>query len=150
MRRAVLIPAVVAAVLAGAGVFAVHVQESGTAAESKRMAAIADQFPADPGWPRNPDHFNGDGYFCSPDSGCASMQRRWTSAPGLTAEDLQARIDAAGWDMKLEGDCVRTPEMSGSRSLCGAEGFIEGYEATLDLVSGSSTRPAGELVLNMH
>ncbi|MCC3292867.1 hypothetical protein [Arthrobacter sp. zg-Y1110] len=129
--------------------YAVHDHAAGTGAETARMTAIADLLPADPGWERTSDHLGYNGYLCAPDTGCAEMQRRWNLAQGISAEDLQSRIDAAGWDMELEGDCIREPDDSGQLTLCSAEGTVQGYDVWLNVISLSSYRPEPWLVMNI-
>lgn len=149
MRHPVLLSALIATVLAGAGLFFVQDWVSGTREETARMAEIADQLPPDPAWKQNPDTVDYTGFVCRPFTGCAGLQRRWQPVQGLDAQSLQKRIDAAGWGLKLEGDCIREPETSGKTTLCSAEGHVQGYEVWLNVVSESSYRPESELILNI-
>jgi hypothetical protein len=149
VRKAVLIPAAVAVVLAGAGAHAVHAQVSGTAAETARMTAIADQLQADPDWGRQSDYVGYLGLICPPDSGCADLQRKWAPVTNLGAGDLQARIDAAGWDLVLNDDCIRKPEDSGLLTLCRGEGAVQGYDVRVSVISESSYRPEPLLILSI-
>lgn len=149
MKTAILVPAIASAVLAGAGLFFVQDQITGTREETAKMISIADQLPAGPGWSEPGDNFGYQGYICRPFTGCAEMQRRWAPVPGLDADDLQQRIDSAGWEMAIDGDCIREPDTSGLATLCRAEGFVQGYEVRISVLSKSSYEPEAMLVLGI-
>lgn len=150
MKNAVIVSALIAVIAGAAASYLIHAQVSGTAAEADRLTGIADSFPSEPNWNRVEDSLSYDGYFCLPDSGCVNLQRRWASVPGVDPADLQSRIDAAGWELDLSGTCTRQPKSSGKRTLCSAEGTVQGYSVSLDLISASSTEPLADLVLNIH
>lgn len=149
LRNAVLTAAVIAAALSGALAYVVHDHIADTKTEAARMTSIADQLEADPGWSEPSNNTGHLGYICRPFTGCAELQRRWASVPGLDAEDLQQRIDAAGWEMTINGDCLREPDTSGQATLCHASGFIQGYEVRISVLSKSSYEPESMLILGV-
>ena len=141
--------AIFSTVLVGAGLFFVQGQVSGTKKETARLISIADQLQTDTDWGDHGGYVGYRGIFCRPDSGCAELARRWRPVPGLTGADLQARIDAAGWDLMLDGDCIRKPNDSGLKTLCRGEGAVQGYEVWVRVISESSYRPEPMLSLSI-
>ena len=148
-KAAVILLAIAAVLVSATGLSFVHNQVSGTKKETAKLISIADQLQAGPDWGRPGESVGYRGIFCRPDSGCAELARRWSPVPGLTGTDLQARIDAAGWDLVLDGDCIRKPEDSGLKTLCHGEGTVHGYEVWVSVVSESSYRPDPILSLNI-
>lgn len=120
--------ALVAALAIAAAIALVAPWPSGT------LRDVADRFTPEQGTENGPGTYEPSRLFCLGDNACPSVHRSWTLPARFPNEQLQSRIDAAGYDAKVEGNC--------STGSCTARGTAQGWRVTITAFSNPSDSTA--------
>lgn len=90
---------------------------------SGTLRDVAGRFTPEQGTENGPGTYEPSRLFCLGDNACPSVHRSWSVPTPVANEQLQSRIDAAGYDAKVEGDC--------STGSCTTHGTAQGWKVTI-------------------
>ncbi|CAL8975189.1 hypothetical protein CELL_01987 [Cellulomonas sp. T2.31MG-18] len=107
---------------------------------SGTLRDVASRFSPAEGTENGPGTYEPSRLFCLGDNSCPSVHRSWTAPSPVTTEQLQTRIDAAGYDAKVEGNC--------SSGSCIARGSAQGWSVTI-VAFRNAGEPATEVSLSV-
>jgi hypothetical protein len=70
---------------------------------------------------------------------CPSLFHRWTVPRRLGPSELAGLVSAAGWSLRVLGDCTPDPNSFGLVGLCSAAGEVDGYAVEVTVLGESDT-----------
>lgn len=110
--------------------------------DGQRLTQAADRFAPPAGWELVEASSRGPGQVCV-DVECPSATRRYATAGPVSAGEVQALMEQAGWtQVGVEGDCQPQAGRTGSFPLCRAEAAAGSDQVRL-VVAGPGAGPGG-------
>lgn len=116
---------------------------------TQNLVSVADEFVVPSGWTLISERIESEKFICLNGNPCPSLHRRWQATEELGEIHLHLLAATAGWDFKLDHDCVRRENHFGNMTLCSASGSRGGYDYRFRI---NSPEPGAHstLVLNVE
>lgn len=114
---------------------------------AKEIEAVADQFKPDAGWEQITNQVIPSRTICL-DEKCPSVHRSWKTGKIITQDRLKTLLADSGWNFEIQGDCLPSPNISGSgESVCRAEGSSNEYRVSVTVVGDYNDSSPARVVL---
>lgn len=105
------------------------------------LRTTADELAVPRDWVLLESAERGRGPLCV-DVSCPSVYRRWQLGELVTRTDIEAMLDAAGWEVtEIDGDCRPIWNATGSVPLCEVSAEVHGFDAVLWVIGPVRPEP---------
>jgi hypothetical protein len=104
----------------GLGILAVVLVGQAQDRATQDMISRADRLRVPSSWAVLNERIQGERIWCIGDVPCPSLHRRWAVNAELGKTEFAEVIRSAGWDVTVEGDCLRRSNLGGPVGVCSA------------------------------